>query len=279
VRIAGRADDLAAGDGDGVRHVTRLDDLAPRDLNHDRLHRVGTLLGPLWRDWHTLGAIRSVRSGRDPGPGPFPHFADICEWSGNPVCSAIIDRFPDYELDDVLTIEEPERIRAGAHPTRGRICALLNQRAASTTELATALGIPKGTVGHHLKVLEKAELIRVVRTRKVRALTEKYYGRVARLFVLKSLDAGADELRSGAITAMMLRQGAEEAIAGADDKSASGLIRVRLAPKDLLRFQKRLNRLLADFHGSADPTGDLHVLTYALFRSGTDLPPRKDGGA
>jgi glycine/D-amino acid oxidase-like deaminating enzyme len=129
-------------------------------------------------------------------------------------------------------------------------------------------------------VLERAGLVRVVRTRKVRALTEKYYGRVARLFVLRSADETAPpELRGGAITAMMLRQGAEEAIAGADDKSASGLIRVRLAPKDLLRFQKRLNRLLADFHGSADPTGDLHVLTYALFRSGTDLPPRKDGGA
>ena len=51
-----------------------------------------------------------------------------------------------------------------------------------------ALDTPKGTVGHHLKVLEKAGLVRVVRTRKVRALTEKYYGRVARLFVLKSTD-------------------------------------------------------------------------------------------
>ena len=88
----------------------------------------------------------------------------------------------------MLTIEEPERLRAIADATRGRIVTLLNQRAASTTELAAALEMPKGTVGHHLKVLEKAELVRVVRTRQVRALTEKYYGRVARLFVLKSAD-------------------------------------------------------------------------------------------
>jgi DNA-binding transcriptional ArsR family regulator len=210
-------------------------------------------------------------------PGTFSHLADICQWSGNPVCSAIIDRFPDYELDDVLTIEEPERIRAGAHPTRGRICALLNQRAASTTELAAALDMPKGTVGHHLKVLEKAGLIRVVRTRKVRALTEKYYGRVARLFVLKSLDAAPDELRGGTITAMMLRQGADEAIAAAaDEKGESGIVRARLATRDITRFQRRLNRLVADFHGATDPEGQLHVLTFALFRSATDLPPRKD---
>jgi DNA-binding transcriptional ArsR family regulator len=200
----------------------------------------------------------------------------VCQWSVNPVCSAIIDRFPDYDLDDLLTIEEPERLRAVADPTRGRIIALLNQRAASTTELATALDMPKGTVGHHLKVLERAELVRVVRTRKVRALTEKYYGRVARLFVLKSVDESApEELRGGAITAMMLRQAADEArTGGGDDKSESGIVRMRLAPKDVVRFQRRLNKLLADFHGSADPEGDLHVLAFALFRSGTDLPPR-----
>jgi DNA-binding transcriptional ArsR family regulator len=199
-----------------------------------------------------------------------------CKWSANPVCSATIDRFPDYNLDDVLTIEEPERLRAVADPTRGRIIALLNQRAASTTELAAALGIPKGTIGHHLKVLEKAKLVRVVRTRKVRALTEKYYGRVARLFILKSVDAAPDELRGGAITAMMLRQGADEAMAAGDEKSESGVVRVRLAPRDITRFQKRLNKLLADFHGSADPEGELHVLAFALFRSAIDLPPRPE---
>jgi len=167
-----------------------------------------------------------------------------------------------------------------ADSTRGRIIALLNQRAASTTELAAALGIPKGTIGHHLKVLERAELVRVVRTRKVRALTEKYYGRVARLFVLKSADLAPEGLRGGAITAMMLRQGADEAIAaGADEKGESGIVRARLAAKDITRFQKRLNKLLADFHGASDPEGELHVLTFAMFRSATDLPPRKDGDA
>lgn len=118
--------------------------------------------------------------------------------------------------------------------------------------------------------------MRVVRTRKVRALTEMYYGRVARLFLLKTAgDTAPEELRGGAITAMMLRQGADEALA-TDDKSESGIVRARLTPKDVLRFQKRLNRLVADFNGSADPEGELHVLTFALFRSGTDLPPRKD---
>ena len=111
-----------------------------------------------------------------------------CQWSGFPVCSAIIDRYPDYDLDDVLVVEDPKQLRALGDVLRARIVMLLRERAASTTELAAVLETPKGTVGHHLKVLERAGLVRVVRTRKVRALTEKFYGRVARLFVLKGDD-------------------------------------------------------------------------------------------
>lgn len=199
---------------------------------------------------------------------------DACEWSGFPVCSGIIDRSPDYELDDVFIIEEPEQLRAIADSLRSRIITLLNQRAASTTELAEVLETPKGTVGHHLKVLEKAGLVHVVRTRKVRALTEKYYGRVARLFVLKAAESAPDELRGGAIAAMMLRQAADEAIAsGAVEKDWSAFVHVRLDPADVRRFQRRLDRLVADFHRSADPEGEMHALALALFHATTVLPP------
>jgi DNA-binding transcriptional ArsR family regulator len=38
-------------------------------------------------------------------------------------------------------------------------------------------------VGYHLKVLEEAGLVHVVRTKKVRAIEAKYYGRTARIFL------------------------------------------------------------------------------------------------
>ena len=189
----------------------------------------------------------------------------------------IIDRYPDYELDDVLTVEDTRQLRALADPVRAKIATLLRQRAASTTELAAALEMPKGTVGHHVKVLEKAGLVRVVRTRKVRALTEKYYGRVARLFVLKGDESAPEDLRGGAITAMMLRQAADEAIAsGAVEKDQSAFVHVRLAPKDVARFQRRLSRLVADLQRDEVPEGELHALTYALFRSTISLPESRD---
>lgn len=96
---------------------------------------------------------------------------------------------PDYDFaQEVLEVTEPEQYRAIGDATRQRIISLLTERAATTSQLAEALGQPKGSVGHHLKVLESAGLIRVVRTRQVRALTEKYYGRTARLFMFSDMD-------------------------------------------------------------------------------------------
>lgn len=152
---------------------------------------------------------------------------------------------------------------------------MLRERAASTSELATALETPKGTVGHHLKVLERAGLIRVVRTRKVRALTEKYYGRVARLFVLKGDEGMPEDLKGGVVAATMLRQAADEVIAAGDpdENDASALVHVRLTPEARRRFEQRLNRLVTDLQRAEDANGAPHALAYALFRAPTPLPP------
>jgi hypothetical protein len=112
----------------------------------------------------------------------------------------------------------------------------------------------------------------------VRALTESYYGRVARLFVLKSDDSMPDELRGGGLAAMMLRQVADELVASGTEKETSAILHVRLAPSDVARFQRRLNRLVADLHRDEDPDGDLHALAFALFRATSVLPPRRDDG-
>ena len=125
-------------------------------------------------------------------------------------------------------------------------------------------------------MLERGGLVRVVRTRKVRALTEKYYGRVARLFVLKTDDTLPDDLKRGALAAMMLRQASDELIAARVEKETSAILHARLAPKDVRRFEKRLNRLVADFQASEDPDGELHALAFALFAAPAALPPRGD---
>ena len=154
----------------------------------------------------------------------------------------------DYEAADTLVVREPEQMRALADGLRSQIVALLRERARSTQELSLELGIPKGTVGHHLKVLERAGLIHVVRTRNVRAVVEKFYGRTARLFLFET--ENADDAR--ALGATTLRQAASE-IERAADGAGFGLVRARLTAKDARRLERRLQRLLDDFRGADSP--------------------------
>lgn len=89
---------------------------------------------------------------------------------------------PDYDLDDTLELTTAEQVRAISDPLRTTLLGLLHERAATVTELAAAVERPKSTVAHHVNVLARAGLLRVVRTRRVRAIEERYYGRAARMF-------------------------------------------------------------------------------------------------
>jgi DNA-binding transcriptional ArsR family regulator len=89
---------------------------------------------------------------------------------------------PDYELADRIALTEPSQVKALSHPLRNTILGLLHERAGTVSELASALERPKSTVAHHVKVLVEAGLVRVVRTRRVRAIDERFYGRTERMF-------------------------------------------------------------------------------------------------
>lgn len=171
----------------------------------------------------------------------------------------------DYEAEDTMIVSDAPQMRALADPFRTQLVQLLRDRARSTQELSEELGMPKGTVGHHLKVLESAGLIRVVRTRKVRAVTEKFYGRTARLFLYQTEDP-AD---SRAISAVTLRQAANE-VELAPLVTGFGLVRARLTEKDLERFERRTKKLMDDFR-AADKTGGIpSSLTGGIWSSEVD---------
>ena len=90
----------------------------------------------------------------------------------------------DYELDDEVYADTPARLKVIADPLRSQILSLVLERAATVTELAQALNRPKSSVAYHVDQLVGVGLLKVVRTRKVRAIDERLYGRVARTIVL-----------------------------------------------------------------------------------------------
>jgi DNA-binding transcriptional ArsR family regulator len=167
---------------------------------------------------------------------------------------------PDYEAPDTLVVSEPHQLRALADDVRTAIVAILRNRARSTQQLSEELGIPKGTVGHHLKVLERAGLIHVVRTRQVRAVTEKFYGRTARLFLYQTEDPADERALGGAI----LRRAASE-VEVAAHHAYFGLPRSRLTAKDARRLERRLRRLADDFIAAESAEGTPYALAVALY--------------
>ena len=170
----------------------------------------------------------------------------------------------DYDLADTLVVSAPEQLRALGDDLRARVIGLLRERAWSIQELAQELDVPKGTVGHHVKVLEQAGLIRVVRTRQVRAITEKYYGRVAKLFLFE-LDDDPNALRRfGAGT---LRQAAFE-LERSPEGGKWGLLRANVSDKDARRFERRLDKLIDDFQAAEAADGTPFRLALGFWRTG-----------
>jgi DNA-binding transcriptional ArsR family regulator len=155
-----------------------------------------------------------------------------------------------------------------ADPLRTRILTLLAEGAASTSELANAVELAHGTVAHHLRVLETAGLVRVVHRRKVRALSEKYYGRTAGLFVISTEGFLPTDLRDEArgFALAALQQAAEEiGPQWAGSGTEFGIAHVRLTEVDAVRFARRLERLFRDFRSHDAEGGTPYTLIGGIY--------------
>ena len=164
------------------------------------------------------------------------------------VCSAMAGNPspPDYELADRMALTGPSQVKAISHPLRTTILGLLHERAATVTELAIAVERPKSTVAHHVKVLAGAGLVQVVRTRRVRAIDERFYGRTARMFyvgVERSPD-GNDLPRDF----NDFEVAAQESGPAYRDGKLWGFIRhARISEAQVSEFWERMAELVAEF--------------------------------
>ncbi len=145
------------------------------------------------------------------------------------------------------------------------------------SELAVALGRPKSTVAHHVKVLTQAGLLRVVRTRRVRAIDERFYGRTARMFYVPvERTANRDDMPRDFND---FEVAAGESAAAYDEGKLWGFIRhARISEAQASQFWERMAELVAEFD-RLPRSGDT-VYGFAVGVYPTDLPtlPRSDDG-
>ncbi|MFI7430385.1 helix-turn-helix domain-containing protein [Micromonospora sp. NPDC049836] len=153
---------------------------------------------------------------------------------------------PDYDLDELLVVTAPEQLRALADPLRGTLLELLLERAATVNELARAVDRPKSSVAYHVNLLVNAGLLRVVRTRRVRAIEERYYGRVARTFYVGVLNRPEDKQVVAAINGLA-EAAAESAAAHAADELRCTLVHARIPLEEVRTFWAEVQALARRF--------------------------------
>jgi DNA-binding transcriptional ArsR family regulator len=182
---------------------------------------------------------------------------------------------PDYDLADRIALTMPSQVKAISHPLRTTILGLLHERAATVTELAAALERPKSTVAHHVKVLNEAGLVQVVRTRRVRAIEERFYGRTARMFyvgVERSPD-GDDMPRDFNDFEVAAR---ESATAYQDGKLWGFIRHARISEAQASEFWERMANLVAEFDQLPRTGGTMYGFAVGVYP--TDHPTLPGSG-
>lgn len=145
--------------------------------------------------------------------------------------------------------------KALSHPFRQRLLFALGREPATVSGLAARLGAQKGNVGHHLKVLRDAGMVRVASTRTVRGGTEVYWERAARRIDLPGNEAGP--------TAAMLAAVADE-IAAAPEDPLLTLRHVRLTAGQARALTDAVERLVAE--APDEPGAPTYGLLVGLYR-------------
>ena len=148
---------------------------------------------------------------------------------------SVNQQIPDYDLDDLLVVTAPEQLRALADRLRATLLELVLERAATVTEMAQAVDRPKSTIAYHVNLLVDTGLLRVVRTRRVRAIEERYYGRVARTYYIGVLNRPEDKQVVAAINGLA-EAAAESVPAHAADDLRCLLVRARIPIDDVRSF-------------------------------------------
>lgn len=159
-------------------------------------------------------------------------------------------------MDDWLEIGTPEQFKALSHPLRQRLLFALGREPATTSQLAVSLDVQKGNIGHHLKVLREAGLVRVVETRQVRGGTEQYYQRAAKRMSYSSSPAEHTQAIFGAVA---------EEVARAAEQPLVVLRHLRLTEDVAARMAKALQDIVDEAEDAGEGEA-VHGVMVALYR-------------
>ncbi|KAB2971065.1 helix-turn-helix domain-containing protein [Streptomyces sp. SS1-1] len=166
---------------------------------------------------------------------------------------------PTDDIPETFHVTTDEQLRAVSNLTRHRIMAVLRFEPATITQIAERVGLAKGSSSYHVRLLERAGLVRVVRTRKVRGVTERYYAMAARAIVLPDPGEGAPDV-------LMRHAVADLEASSPDAERHVRMAHLRLTDEQFAELGARLQALADEYRELSDPALPDVTLAFALFR-------------
>jgi len=189
---------------------------------------------------------------------------------------SVNEQIPDYGLEEMVVVTAPAQLRALADPLRTTLLDLLHERAATVTEMAQAVDRPKSTVAYHVNLLLDAGLLQVVRTRRVRAIDERYYGRVARTIYVGALTRPEDKQIVAAINGLA-QAAAESGPAHAADDLRCTLAHARIPREEVRNFWAQVQELARRFAQIPRAGDQVYGFVAGLYPTDAPVLPEADG--
>ncbi|HSM24871.1 MAG TPA: winged helix-turn-helix domain-containing protein [Anaerolineaceae bacterium] len=189
--------------------------------------------------------------------------------------------------EGVFVIRDLETLKVIADPVRNQILEVLEKKPQNVKEVAEKLGLAPSKLYYHFNMLEKVELIKVVETRQVANLIEKYYSSTAAFIdidhnllnfsttegkenIFTMVTSTVDTTREDLLRSLHARSFQLER--GAMGKPRSMMVTryvSNLSDETADEFHKRLDALLAEFieADTKDADQQAYALTIALYPS------------
>ncbi len=136
--------------------------------------------------------------------------------------------------------------------------AVLRFEPATITQIAARMGLAKGSSSYHVRLLERAGLVKVVRTRKVRGVTERYYAMAARSIALPDPGPGQPDV--------LLRNAVADLEAPVNGERHVRMAHLRLTEEQFTELGGRLQALADEYRALSDPSLPDASLVFALFQ-------------
>jgi len=188
----------------------------------------------------------------------------------------------DPKIKDSLTLKGLDQVKALADPLRLQLLEALCQKPMTTKQVSVLLEENPTKLYHHVDILERAGLIRLVKTQQNRGTVEKYYQGTARRFAVDSklFEVGTDDRKSDDGLANAFTSILELSISEIRKSVAAKLIRRDATPRTAIaasalittteaqaeQLLEKIKGWMGKLHRSANQEGDMaYRMTMAFY--------------